>query len=66
MLTEVPLTLPTEVLVSSPPPPLKPLRSTTSQVKNAIAVTRISGLAMLRKNCIMRGNRSGLAKGMKP
>ena len=48
-----PLTLPTAVLVSSPVLPVMPLRSTTSQAKNVRATTTISGLAALRKACIV-------------
>src|SRR5512147_1285582 len=48
-----PLTLPTDVLVNRPVLPVMPLRSTTSQAKNVRATTTISGLAALRKACIV-------------
>ena len=48
-----PFTLPTEVLVSRPAPPVMPLRSTTSQAKNVKATTTIRGLAALRNACIV-------------
>src|SRR6476661_7290693 len=49
-----PFTLPTAVLVSRPVLPVMPLKSTTSQAKNVRATTTISGLAALRKACIVR------------
>src|SRR3982750_2934444 len=48
-----PLTLPTEVWVSRPVPPVMPLRSRTSQAKKVMATTTIRGLAALRKACII-------------
>jgi len=48
-----PLIFPTEVRVRSPVPPVIPLRSSTSQAKNVIAMTTRRGLAALRKACIM-------------
>jgi hypothetical protein len=53
-----PFTLPTDVFVSRPVPPVIPLRSRTSQAKNVMATTTMMGLAALRKACIIEDSYS--------
>ena len=63
-----PLILPTDVWVRRPVPPVIPLRSSTNQAKKVMATTTISGLAALRKACIIAESRlrpRDVRRGMK-